>query len=520
MRPRLAAVGKKASAALGLLAVACAIMGVLDASTTTDVWFFLSTGREICEHGIPLTNPWALDGSNLGIVVQQWAHDVLVWLVYAVAGPHGVMLLNLAMVAVALLALVWCVREFSGRRLTEVEPWMLLSALGTSVAVALSWLSFRPNVWTMACCLVTLSICERTRRDRRLARLFALPLLMVLLMQLHMSMAWLAAFCCGVFALPSSACEVAALSGRDGRRAYVSSHLPFLAACAAMVAAMPLNPYGVDGMLYLFRSFGAASYGNFILEMRGAFADGVGSGLAFVIPRLAAVAVPAAIAVRKGKTRADMLALALAGCVAATLQVRSGWIPALAVAALGGVAVSTTEEPKVPKVAHLVGLATTCAFCVALVVTGGEPIGWDRTPSGMQPLLDCIEEREGTREVPIMCSNMPYYNYMEFAGWKVMVDARPEIWEPAITHDGEHRWREWADAAGATSKTNEETETKLAGYVSMHGISYVIADKGNPQEKGDDFYGSLGWLSPVASTETMTLYKVDPSGTEAVADGR
>ena len=138
MRPRLAAVGKKASAALGLLAVACAIMGVLDASTTTDVWFFLSTGREICEHGIPLTNPWALDSSNLGIVVQQWAHDVLVWLVYAVAGPHGVMLLNLAMVAVALLALVWCVREFSGRRLTEVEPWMLLSALGTSVAVALS----------------------------------------------------------------------------------------------------------------------------------------------------------------------------------------------------------------------------------------------------------------------------------------------------------------------------------------------------------------------------------------------
>lgn len=165
-------------------------------------------------------------------------------------------------------------------------------------------------------------------------------------------------------------------------------------------------------------------------------------------------------------------------------------------------------------------MAATATACLALVLTGGEPSGWGRTPSDMQPLLDEVEEREGTREVHIMCSNMPHYNYMEFAGWKVMVDARPEIWEPAITHDGEHRWREWADAAGATSETDEETETKLAGYVSRHGISYVIADRGNPQGKDDDFYGSLGWLSPVASTETMTLYKVDPSRTEAVADGR
>lgn len=520
MRPRLAAAGKKAAAALGLLAVACAIMVVLDASATTDVWFFLATGREICEHGIPMTNPWALDSSNLGIVVQQWAHDVLVWLAYDADGPHGVMLLNLAMVVVALLALVWCVREFSGRRLTEVEPWMLLTALGASVAVALCWLSFRPNVWTLACCLFTLSACERTRRDRRLRRLALLPLLMVALMQLHMSMAWLAAFCCGVFALPSSPCEVAALSGRDGRRAYVSSHLPFLAACVAMVAAMPLNPYGVDGMLYLFRSFGAASYGNFILEMRGAFADGTLKGLEFVLPRVVAVGVPITLAARRGVLRPDLCVLGIASCAAATLQLRSGWIPALACASLSGVAISTTKASARAEWGHVAALAATATACLALVLTGGEPSGWGRTPSGMQPLLDEVEEREGTREVHIMCSNMPHYNYMEFAGWKVMVDARPEIWEPAITHDGEHRWREWADAAGATSETDEETETKLAGYVSRHGISYVIADRGNPQGKDDDFYGSLGWLSPVASTETMTLYKVELSRTEAVADGR
>lgn len=522
MRPWCRRAARAGICACALVAVACCLLNGLYSSTETDKWFLLATGRLICRDGIPHANPWSIDSAALGVVVQQWLHDVILWRAYDAAGTVGVALVVLATSALAITAAVNEVCAFAGRTPGQVSPWRLLACVGAFCVMAVGWLTLRPNVWTMAASLLAMATCERTRRDGRLSRLLLLPLIMVTLMQLHMSMAWLAAFVVGVFALPADATELPRLATREGRADYLCAHGPFLVACVVMVLVMPLNPYGLDGMLYLFRSFGAASYGNLILEMKPIWDPAMREALVGFALRAAILLASAALCARRHALRPDLALLGTACLVASALQARNGWLVALPACAMLGTAVGLErdEAGKAPHGAAAVALAWVGAACAALVATSGGAAGWDSLPTGMQPLLDDVEAAEGSRDVRVMCSDTPLYNYMEWEGWRVMLDARPEIWEPPITGDGDHRYRAWADAIGVTSTTRAEAERSLLKYVRDRGVGYVIAQDDVRQgasshgERDGDFYASLPWLERVASTGTMTLYRVSLGGLE------
>ena len=344
MRPGAGRAAKALAYAIALVAVACCLLNGLDTSNETDKWFLLATGRQILREGIPLANPWSIETGTLGIVVQQWLHDVLLWRAWDVGGEVGVALVVLAMSATAIAASLAVTCAFAGRGLTGIRPWMTLAATGAFCLVAVGWLTLRPSTWTLAATLAAVAACERTRRDGRLPRLLALPALMVALMQLHMSMAWLAAFAVGCFALPASLDEVRALPTPEGRRAYVCAHCPFLLACLVMVLVMPLNPYGFDGMLYLFRSFGAASYEGTILEMKPVWDPMVRGGVLGFALRGALVLVALALCVRRHVLRPDVTLLCAVCLVASALQSRNGWLPAIPLCAMTGLLTGSARD--------------------------------------------------------------------------------------------------------------------------------------------------------------------------------
>lgn len=71
-RPSICHVGAARAAALFLAFVSFSVGGLFVIypwinSTVSDLPFFLSTGKYICEQGIPYTNPFAVD-EGLGIV--------------------------------------------------------------------------------------------------------------------------------------------------------------------------------------------------------------------------------------------------------------------------------------------------------------------------------------------------------------------------------------------------------------------------------------------------------------------
>lgn len=104
-RPSICHVGAARAAALFLAFVSFSVGGLFVIypwinSTVSDLPFFLSTGKYICEQGIPYTNPFAVD-EGLGIVVQQWLWDVAVFKLHELGGYNLVAALGIALAACA-----------------------------------------------------------------------------------------------------------------------------------------------------------------------------------------------------------------------------------------------------------------------------------------------------------------------------------------------------------------------------------------------------------------------------------
>lgn len=232
--------------------------GTLD----TDGWFLLASGREVVESGIPTTNPFtAVEGQ--GIVLQQWLHDAWLYLCWKVAGYTGVA------VSVAIpAALALCTYTGAVCRLARVprHPWvpLLIGALGFSLMA--SYLSIRPSIWTAALLFVAISICLEWRQSANPRCLLALPIVSLLSVNLQAALWPLPSVAAACFLLPEKG-EISTQATAETLRAWWRSRLPLLAAVAGMAAESLVNPYCIDGSLYVLRSLGAASYGGVILEL-------------------------------------------------------------------------------------------------------------------------------------------------------------------------------------------------------------------------------------------------------------
>ena len=57
-----------------------------------DIWFLLTSGRYVLEHGIPFLEPFTLH-QNFSFVMQQWLSAVIFWSVYSKLGSVGLIAL-------------------------------------------------------------------------------------------------------------------------------------------------------------------------------------------------------------------------------------------------------------------------------------------------------------------------------------------------------------------------------------------------------------------------------------------
>ena len=227
-------------------------LGTLD----TDGWFLLASGRVIVEYGIPRTNPFTAIAGQ-GIVIQQWLHDAWLYLCWKGAGYAGVAVSVAIPAALALWAYTGTVSRLAQN---ARYPWapLLIGALGFTLMA--SYLSIRPSLWTAALLFVAISLCLEWRRGANKRLLFALPVVSLLSVNLQAALWPLPAAAAACFLLPEEG-EISLSETGGTVRSWVRSRLPLLAAIAGMAAESLVNPYAIDGSLYVLRSLGAASYG-------------------------------------------------------------------------------------------------------------------------------------------------------------------------------------------------------------------------------------------------------------------
>ena len=150
-----------------------------------------------------------------------------------------------------------------------------------------------------------------------------------------------------------------------------------------------------------------------------------------------------------------------------------------------------------------IGLAATQAIS-PLPDSSARFTMWD---TYAEPLLEEVEGDFGSKDAVVFCSRWVDFNYLEWRGWKVLVDARPEIWEPKVSGRPEHLNQDYFDCVYAASAGDSEAVER---YVRGRGCEYVLSFEGSSE--ADPGYGEFltaqGWLERMDGNGVYTLYRV------------
>jgi len=240
-----------------------------------DTRFVMNLGQYVLEHGFPYVDPFTVH-ENLQLVAQQWLSGVIFWEAYKNFGLDGLLIVD-GICAATLILIYWrlCLFVSGGNKILSFALSFIIGFLMASAIVP------RPHILSTVLLLFEVFLMEKFTRTEDAKFLIPLPLLSIVLVNLHAAV-WLMSL---VVCLPF-------LFVKNFR------HIKFLLAAMVGIALCGLiNPYGVDAMTYVFRSYGIDEINSSIAEMHTPSAHGFSgkcfyAAEAFMIFSLARFKVP------------------------------------------------------------------------------------------------------------------------------------------------------------------------------------------------------------------------------------
>lgn len=421
-----------------------------------DMWFIIASGREIVEHGIPMDNvfTWL---PNLSTVIQQWLPDVLTYLTYSNFGMIGICLFVAAEIAALVLSLVFLSNKASGGKMPYETSLVLIAA---SIPALGSYISIRPQILTMIGITWTLIFLEAYRHTNDWRWLVGLPITMIVHVNCHMAMAPFDLFAIFLYLIPDFTKGIKSifpaftysLRGPDYAR------MPLLVALIITCLATLINPYGINGALYLVSSYGAADYGNYIKEMGTLTPWNSDFGMGMVL-----MTFIGAIAIGRNRRKINFpgTVLLIICTVLSYQHVRNVWLGALltlpiAFQAFANVGCGNKENSDNPDpiIADSAMWRIICSAFAAVAVlscvsesVATVDINIDRdSTSTPKCAMNWLVDNNVSKDAKIF-NHFNSGGYIEWRGYKTFIDARPELFEPAITGVDKHYYQEYVDTS-------------------------------------------------------------------------
>jgi hypothetical protein len=210
-----------------------------------DLWWHLRAGQDIVHNlAIPHADIYSFTKSGSEWIAHEWLSEVILYGIYRFAGWGGLISFFSGIIT---LALYLVYRRCSGR------PYAAAFSVLLAAAAASPLFGVRPQMISLLLASVYVGLLERFAEDGKIRRLFYLPPLMLLWVNLHAGYA-LGLGLVGLFA-------VSVLL--DGKRDKVLPLVLVLAACAVMV---PLNPNGFRMFSYPIETLTSPSMAAYIDE--------------------------------------------------------------------------------------------------------------------------------------------------------------------------------------------------------------------------------------------------------------
>lgn len=221
-----------------------------------DFFFLYKIGDYIVHRGFPYTDVLSMH-SSMKIVVQQWLSAVIYYFFYNTFGQYGVVgLVYLCNAGIVILT------------------YRFISMITNNDMIALGLAGFinffifdpfivtRPQVFTYLILLASVCLLEKHVLTKKAGYLIGLPVLSLLLINLHAAM-WPVLL---VFMLPYIVDSIP-IKVENHKKEPNGNCLYLLASFAISIVMGLINPYGVENMLYLTKSYGHRSF-NMIMEMK------------------------------------------------------------------------------------------------------------------------------------------------------------------------------------------------------------------------------------------------------------
>lgn len=225
----------------------------------SDTFFIAATGRYIVENGIvPTTNPFVIH-EGFSVIIQQWLFDVLIYGIYNYFGNVGLLIYVTLIYAISMLLLYKYFGLFTEKTKTKNIVFIIASYLYTAYAVA------RPTGISFIAMLLLLYCMEKYRRTQKTSYLIALPFISLIVINMHAAM-WPMMFVMMLpyvfpYTIPTKA------NIKENTKKWFTKNKYIMLTSLIMFATGFINPNGIKGMAYVLLSYGSATNGVQIQEL-------------------------------------------------------------------------------------------------------------------------------------------------------------------------------------------------------------------------------------------------------------
>lgn len=236
-----------------LLAIPCLL---IRQTLDNDIWFLLNSGRYVLENGIPHVEPFTIH-ADLAFVMQQWLAAVIFWLLYSNFGSLGILLIIFISYGL-LICLVYklCMVISNENFLVSYAVTFIIIAILSIFMVS------RPYIFSTLIIIVEVYILECYISNRNQKILFLLPILSLYQINLHAAM-WPILFVILIpYIVDSFSFKLLFIKGQGYAKKVLFINI------ILMILMGFLNPYGIESMLYLFKSYGHLEISNMVLELQ------------------------------------------------------------------------------------------------------------------------------------------------------------------------------------------------------------------------------------------------------------
>lgn len=223
----------------------------------TDAYFMLNAGRYICQTKTVPDTDFFTSHAGMHAIIQQWLTDVIYWLLYSKLGEYSLIAL-VFIIYIAVVAVLFTIcKKVSGNFIISV-----FCTSGAMLFICKPFMVTRPLTFTFLIILLEILILETYAKEKKATGLFFLPLLSVLLVNTQCSMWPMLFVVCLPYFIDSLKFNFKGIKS-DG--SYKTSAI-ILGALSMLVTGF-INPYGIEGMTYLFTSYGYDEINSTVNEM-------------------------------------------------------------------------------------------------------------------------------------------------------------------------------------------------------------------------------------------------------------